>query len=41
MDQLVVTASFTVNDLKTSLSDIYRKISKPNAPPRVFIMTDS
>lgn len=30
-----------MNDLKTFLSEIYRKIAKPSATPIVFILTDS
>lgn len=41
IDQLVVTASFTINDLRNSLQEIYKKIAKPNSMPRVFMITDS
>jgi dynein heavy chain len=41
IDQLVVTASYTMTDLKNSLQEIYKKIAKPNAGPRVFLLTDA
>lgn len=41
IDQLVVTASYTLNDMKAALQEIYKKIAKPNANPRVFMLTDS
>ena len=41
IDQLVVTASFTINDLRNNLQEIYKKLAKPNAIPRVFMITDS
>lgn len=41
IDQLVVTASYTLNDLRASLQEIYKKIAKPNGNPRVFMLTDS
>lgn len=37
---MVVTSNFGLNDLKTYLSEIYKKIAKPSAPPRVFMLTD-
>lgn len=30
-----------MNDLRGFLSEMYRKIAKPNATPRVFMITDS
>lgn len=41
IEQLVVTASFTMNDLRNSLQEIYKKIAKPNANPRIFMLTDA
>ena len=41
IDQLVVTASFTINDLRNNLQEMYKKLAKPNATPRVFMITDS
>lgn len=37
---MVVTASFGMNDLRTYLQEIYKKIAKPSASPRVFMITD-
>jgi len=41
IDQLVVTANYQLSDLRASLQEIYKKIAKPNANPRVFMLTDS
>lgn len=41
IDQLVVTASYTMTDLRNALQEIYKKLAKPNAFPRVFMLTDS
>ena len=41
MEQMVVTQSFGMNDLKTYLSQMYRKIAKPNSAVRVYMVTDS
>jgi hypothetical protein len=38
---MVVTQSFGVNDLRNFLSEMYRKIAKPNAQTRVYMITDS
>ena len=38
---MVVTASFTMNDMRAYLQDIYKRIAKPSASPRVFMITDS
>lgn len=40
-DQMVVTANFTLNDLRNYLQEIYKKIAKPSAMPRCFLITDS
>lgn len=40
VDQMVVTSSFSLNDLRTYLQEIYKKIAKPSSAPRVFMMTD-
>jgi len=36
-----VTSNFGVNDLKTYLQDLYKKIAKPGATPIAFMITDS
>ncbi len=41
LEQMVVTQSFNMNDLRTFLSEMYRKIAKPNSPTRVYMVTDS
>jgi len=41
MEQLVVTSSFNLFDLRNILADIYRKVAKPSAPSRIFMLTDS
>lgn len=41
VDQLVVNQSFGVNDLRNFLQEVYKKIAKPGAVPRVFMITDS
>jgi len=41
IDQLVVTQSYTLNDLRNSLQDIYKRIARPGSQPRVFMITDS
>ena len=41
VDQLVVNQSFGVNDLRNFLQEVYKKLSKPGANPRVFMITDS
>ena len=38
---MVVTQSFNMNDLRTYLSEMYRKVAKPNANVRVYMITDS
>ena len=37
---MVVTSSFTLNDFNNFLQEIYKRIAKPNANPRVFLITD-
>ena len=41
LEQMVVTQSFNMNDLRTFLSEMYRKLAKPNAMPRVYMVTDT
>ena len=41
MEQLVVTSSFNLNDLRNILSDVYRRVAKPGSPSRIFMLTDS
>lgn len=41
LEQMVVTQSFNMNDLRNYLSEMYRKIVKPNASTRVYMITDS
>lgn len=41
IDQLTVTSNFGLNDLKTYLQDLYKKIAKPGATPIAFMITDS
>ncbi len=38
---MVVTQSFGMNDLRTFLAEMYRKIAKPNSSTRVYMVTDS
>jgi dynein heavy chain len=38
---MVVTSSFTIMDMRNYLSELYKKIAKPSANPRVFMITDS
>ena len=38
---MVVTASFNINDLRTYLQEVYKKVSKPAASPIVFMLTDT
>lgn len=38
---MIVTQSFNMNDLRNYLSEMYRKISKPNSTTRVYMVTDS
>ena len=40
LEQMVVTQNFNMNDLRTFLSDMYRKIAKPNSATRVYMITD-
>lgn len=41
IEQLVVTQSFGVNDLRNFLQEVYKKLAKPGAMPRIFMITDS
>lgn len=41
LEQMVVTQSFNMNDLRNFLSEMYRKIAKPNSSVRVYMVTDS
>ena len=41
LEQMVVTQSFNMNDLRTFLSDMYRKIAKPNSSTRCYMITDA
>jgi len=41
IESLVVTANFGLNDVRNFLQDLYKKIAKPNANPRAFMLTDS
>ena len=41
IEQLVVTSNFGINDLRTFLQDLYKKIAKPGASPIAFMITDS
>lgn len=41
LEQMVVTQSFGMNDLRTFLSEMYRKIAKPNSSTRIYMITDS
>ena len=41
LEQMVVTQSFGMNDLRTFLSEMYRRIAKPNSSTRIYMITDS
>ena len=41
MEQMVVTQSFNMSDLRNYLSEMYRKVAKPNSAVRVYMVTDS
>jgi dynein heavy chain len=41
LEQMVVTQSFNMNDLRSFLSEMYRKIAKPNSMTRAYMITDS
>ena len=41
LEQMIVTQSFGVNELRNFLSEMYRKIAKPNSSTRVFMINDS
>jgi len=41
VQQIIVTGSYSITDLRNFLSEIYKKIAKPAATPSVFILTDS
>jgi dynein heavy chain len=41
LEQMVVTQSFGINDLRNFLAEMYRKIAKPNSSTRVYMVTDS
>ncbi len=36
-----MTSSFSLNDLRNILSDVYRRVAKPGSPSRIFMLTDS
>jgi dynein heavy chain len=38
---MVVTQQFGMTELRNFLTEMYRKIAKPSATGRVFMMTDS
>lgn len=38
---MVVTQQFGMNELRNFLTEMYRKIAKPSANPRVYMITDS
>jgi len=38
---MVVTSSFNITDMRNYLAEVYKKIAKPSASPRVFMITDS
>ena len=38
---MVVTQSFGINDLRNFLQEIYKRIAKPSATPRAFMITDA
>ena len=41
MEQMIVTQSFNMGDLRNYLSEMFRKLSKPNSSVRVYVVTDS
>ena len=41
MEQMIVTQSFGMSDLRNYLAEMYRKIAKPNSTVRVYMVTDS
>lgn len=41
LEQMVVTQSFNMSDLRNFLAEMYRKIAKPNSSVRVYMITDS
>lgn len=41
MEQMIVTQSFNMSDLRNYLSEMYRKLAKPNSSVRVYMVTDS
>ncbi len=41
LEQMIVTQSFNMSDLRNFLSEMYRKIAKPNSSVRVYMVTDS
>lgn len=41
LDQIVVTQSFGINDLRNFLQDMYKKLAKPSSNSRVFMITDA
>lgn len=41
LEQMVVTQSFNMVDLRNFLAEMYRKIAKPNSSVRVYMITDS
>ena len=41
MEQMIVTQSFNMGDLRNYLSEMFRKLSKPNSSVRVYMVTDS
>lgn len=41
MDQMIVTQNFNMMDLRNFLQEIYKRIAKPGAVPRVFVLTDA
>ena len=41
MEQMVVTQSFNMSDLKNYLAEMFRKLAKPNSAVRVYMVTDS
>jgi len=41
IQQIVVTSNFSLNDLKTFLQELYKKLAKPGSTPACFMITDS
>lgn len=41
IQQIVVTGSYNLNDLKLFLQEIYKKLAKPGSVPCCFMITDS